>query len=211
MPYLCDVNILVIAATREELDPLQEIWFRKHKVHFLCSGIGMTATAHSLTRELLTSHYDLVVNTGLAGSFDPDISIGEVVRVTEDIFSELGAEDGDELLRLEEIGLEGTDILLNLDEIQLPLISQLRRVRSITVNTVHGNTASIQKVLKRLQPQTESMEGAAVFYVCGKENIPCLQIRAISNYVEKRNKDNWNIPLALKNLRLSLAGILEEM
>jgi futalosine hydrolase len=44
------------------------------------------------------------------------------------------------------------------------------------------------------------MEGAAFFYACRQFNIPCLQIRAVSNYVEKRNRDNWDIPLAIKNL-----------
>ena len=48
------------------------------------------------------------------------------------------------------------------------------------------------------------MEGAAFFYVCLCENIPFLQIRAISNYVEQRNEKNWNIPLAIKNLCLTL-------
>jgi futalosine hydrolase len=44
------------------------------------------------------------------------------------------------------------------------------------------------------------MEGAAFFYVCRQLNVPCIQIRAVSNYVEKRNRDAWNIPLAIKNL-----------
>lgn len=30
--------------------------------------------------------------------------------------------------------------------------------------------------------------------------VPCLQLRAISNYVEKRNRDAWEIELALSNL-----------
>jgi futalosine hydrolase len=49
-------------------------------------------------------------------------------------------------------------------------------------------------------PQIESMEGAAFFYACRQLNVPCLQIRAVSNYVEKRNRDNWHIGLAIKNL-----------
>jgi len=44
------------------------------------------------------------------------------------------------------------------------------------------------------------MEGAAFFYACLLEGITCTQIRTISNKVEKRNKDNWDIPLAVKNL-----------
>ena len=37
------------------------------------------------------------------------------------------------------------------------------------------------------------MEGAAFFYVCLKEKVNFFQIRAISNFVEKRNKKNWEI------------------
>jgi len=44
------------------------------------------------------------------------------------------------------------------------------------------------------------MEGAAFLYACLLEGISCLQIRAISNKVERRNKDNWDIKLAVKNL-----------
>jgi futalosine hydrolase len=44
------------------------------------------------------------------------------------------------------------------------------------------------------------MEGAAVFYVCLNENIPVLQIRSISNYVEDRDTTKWDIPLAIKQL-----------
>ena len=44
------------------------------------------------------------------------------------------------------------------------------------------------------------MEGAAFFYACLFEGITCSQIRTISNRVEKRNRDNWDIPLAVKDL-----------
>ena len=79
------------------------------------------------------------------------------------------------------------------------------------MNTVHGNMASIEKVIKKYKPEIESMEGAAFFYVCEKENIPSIQLRAISNYVERRNKDNWNIPLALQNLKLALEKLLSAL
>jgi nucleoside phosphorylase len=55
-------------------------------------------------------------------------------------------------------------------------------------------------VTERLHPQVESMEGAAFFYACKQMDVPCIQIRVVSNYVEKRNRDNWNIGLAIKNL-----------
>jgi futalosine hydrolase len=51
------------------------------------------------------------------------------------------------------------------------------------------------------------MEGAAFFYVCSRENIPFLAIRAVSNKVEPRNREKWNIPLAIKNLSEKLGEL----
>ena len=73
-------------------------------------------------------------------------------------------------------------------------------MKGITVNKVHGNAQSIEKTIQLHQPQTESMEGAAVFYACQQLNIPAMQIRSISNYVEPRNRESWQIGLAVKNL-----------
>ena len=42
-------------------------------------------------------------------------------------------------------------------------------------------------------PVIESMEGAALHYVCLMEKIPFLQIRSISNYIGERDKKKWNM------------------
>ncbi len=205
------MDILLSAATEEEIAPLRDIWFRKHKVEFFVTGIGMVATSYSLSRAFASKPYELAVNIGLAGAFDRTLKPGEIVRVTEDILSELGAENGEEFLTLNEMGLEGTDILLNLDEVRIKEIEEFKRVRSITVNTVHGNKESIRKVSERFHPHIETMEGAAFFYVCGRYNIPSIQLRAISNYVEERNKANWEIPLALRSMKHAIAMLLEKI
>ncbi len=169
----------------------------------LTTGVGMVATAFALGRHLASNQYDLVVNLGIAGSFDRDIALGDVLEITEDTFAELGAEDDYEFLSLDQMGFgEATFYpstkLSNL--YNLFNTFNLKTASAITVNTVHGNTASIKKVADRLNPQLESMEGAAFFYACREMSVPCIQIRAVSNYVEKRNRDNWNIGLAIKNL-----------
>lgn len=205
------MDILISAATEEEIAPLREIWFRKNKVEFLVTGVGMVATSYSITRTLLSKSFNLALNTGLAGAFDRTLQIGEVVRVTEDILSEMGAEDGDDFLTLKALGLKGTDVLLNMDEMRIKELEGFRKVRGITVNTVHGNEASILRVIERYHPHIETMEGAAFFYVCGQCNIPSLQIRAISNYIEKRNKNNWDIPHALENMKQAVAMIIEKI
>jgi len=197
------MKTLLIAATFEELSGLYE-YFKWSKESFvqtdnidiLISGVGMTATAFALGQHL-PGRYDLVLNLGIAGAFDRNIALGEVVQITEDTFSELGAEDKEAFISIEQLGFgqnryAPSGIGLGVKGLQV--------VRGITVNTVHGNATSIAEVAKRLNPQTESMEGAAVFYACARFGLPCLQVRSISNYVEERNKDNWKIGLAIKNL-----------
>lgn len=169
----------------------------------LITGVGMVATAFALGRHLASNKYDLVLNLGIAGSFDRDIPLGQVLEVTEDTFAELGAENDTEFMSIEQMGFGvGTyqpstklaDLYNLFNTFNLP------GATAITVNTVHGNEASIKKVTERLHPQLESMEGAAFFYACRRMDVSCLQIRAVSNYVEKRNRDNWQIGLAIKNL-----------
>ena len=54
------------------------------------------------------------------------------------------------------------------------------------------------------------MEGAAFFAGCKRlDNFT--QIRAVSNYVEKRDKSKWNISLAIENLNKTLQKTLQEI
>ena len=67
---------------------------------------------------------------------------------------------------------------------------------------------AINKIVNRLNVDVESMEGASIFKVCNEFGVSCVQIRAISNNVEKRNKANWNMPLAIHNLNNQVAKII---
>ena len=181
-------------------------------INMLITGVGMVATAFGLGKHLAANTYDLAINLGIAGSFDRGVALGDVVEISQDTFAELGAEDGDDFLPIDKLGFgigtfyasaELADVNKRND------IPTLRDVNSITVNSVHGNEATIKKLVERLNPQLESMEGAAFFYACNQFNVPCMQIRAVSNYVEKRNRDNWQIGLAVKNLNNFALNLLQ--
>jgi futalosine hydrolase len=90
--------------------------------------------------------------------------------------------------------------MINTISVKNSVIDALETVSALTVNTAHGDEKSIEKIKTLFNPQVESMEGAAFFYACLFEGITCSQIRTISNKVEKRNRDSWDIPLAVKNL-----------
>lgn len=215
------MRILVVSATEFEVGGLkpevgsqsQESGIKNQEIDFLVTGVGMVATAFALGRHLATHHYDLVVNLGIAGGFDRDIALGEVVEIIEDQLSELGAEDDEAFLPIETLGF-GESIFKTDTHLSSYTDQQLKQVKAITVNTVHGHEPSIQKLTGRMQPQLESMEGAAFFYACKQAGVPCLQIRAVSNYVEKRNRDAWEIGLAIKNLNnfaLELLKVLQRL
>ena len=199
------MKILVVAATLAEVKGIYQhfecppaAFMQSPAFDILITGVGMTATAYALGKTL-SADYHLVLNLGIAGSFDHNVILGTLVQVVEDEFSELGAQDKDGFLTLSDLGFGKTTYMGSYTK-QHPSLSTLPRVKGITVNQVHGNTGAIAAVLNRLQPETESMEGAAIFYACEQAAIPCLQVRAISNYVEERNKESWQIPLAIQNL-----------
>ena len=88
------------------------------------------------------------------------------------------------------------------------LKSILKPVKAITVNTATGSETTRNRLMKKFNPDIETMEGATFFYICCREKIPFLALRAISNRVEPRDIKKWNIPLALNNLSEKLMEIL---
>ncbi|WP_286898502.1 MULTISPECIES: futalosine hydrolase [Sphingobacterium] len=204
------MQILVIAATSFELQPFLEVVSNYDQCDTLVTGVGMVATGFELGRMLHEKKYDLLINVGIGGCLDRTIEIGSVIQVVSESFVELGAEDGHNFIPIDQLGYGRstfTSSLLNDKELRLPF---LKHGEGITVNKVHGSTESIEKI-KKLHPNSlvESMEGAAVFYAADKMTIPVIEIRGISNYVERRNRATWNIPLAIMNSNKALIKTLE--
>jgi futalosine hydrolase len=217
-------KILYVTATRPEGDTLKK--FREimsdndrlesFETDLLITGVGSMATAWSLKQWItLNEKPDLAINAGIAGSFNDRINIGDVVMPVSDCFADAGVEDGENFLTLSESGLISAndfpykDGLLYTDtRYNEKMKSILKPVRAITVNTATGSETTKGKLLKKFNPDIETMEGATFFYICSRENIPFLALRAISNKVEPRDKNNWNIDLALNNLSEKLIDVL---
>jgi futalosine hydrolase len=212
------MKLLLVAATLPEIQPLlstfaphgetQGIVLGKHSIDILITGAGMVPTAYALGKQLSQQSYDLAINVGIAGSFSFDLNLGDVCLVKTDIFAELGAEDGDDFLSFDQLNLGVSSQAAQPHPQITP--SGLKEVNAITVNRVHGNEFTIAKIIARFNPQIESMEGASFFYACKQSGLPCIQIRAISNYIERRNKEKWNIGLAVKNLNETIVNLLEK-
>jgi futalosine hydrolase len=219
------MNILVVSATHFEVSPLLNflnidatnvgLHLSKNRVNnnnltVLITGIGMVNTAFMMGK-CSAQVYDLIINVGVCGSFEKQFKIGDLVNVTQDTLSELGAEDGNTFLKYDQLGLEGTSVYKNQYHLNKEFLNVLPEVNGITVNTIHGNESSILKVVELYHPIVETMEGAAFFASCAGSFLNYLQIRSISNYVEKRDKSKWNMPLAITNLNAFLIQFLQKI
>ncbi|MCY7409180.1 MAG: futalosine hydrolase [Chitinophagales bacterium] len=220
------MKILIVAATWEEIKPLEKHLLildeqgklATHAIEICITGIGGILTAYHLGKILPLENWDIALQLGIGGSFKKDCEIGETVNVTTEIFADLGAEDDEDFIDVFEMKLLDENkfpfqnkILENKTIIESPAIDGFKKARGISVNKVHGNEKSIALITKKYSPDVESMEGASFFYCCKMASTSFLQLRTISNYVEKRNKANWDIPLAINNLNVAAIKLIEDL
>jgi futalosine hydrolase len=219
-------KILFVAATPSESGILSKIdgmisvqrgyRFEKCEINLLTTGVGSISTAWAMKQWITVNEKpDLALNAGIAGSYNDEILIGDVVMPMTDCFADAGIEDGDNFITLSEAGLSSAnefpfrDGLLHADtHYSGQMQNLLKGVRAITVNTSTGTLYTRNKLVNKFNPDIETMEGATFFYICTRENIPFLALRAISNRVEPRKKSNWNISLALDNLSVKVSEII---
>jgi futalosine hydrolase len=219
-------KILYVTATSSEADALKNIKgmlpvpggyrFGNLEIVLLVTGVGAMATAWSMQKWISVNEKpDIAINAGIAGSYNDNIAVGDVVMPVSDCFADAGIEDGDNYLTLSESGLSGADDFpyregyLYIDSVyNARMKSLIKPVRAITVNMSTGSESTKEKLIKKFNPDIETMEGATFFYICIREKIPFLAIRAISNKVEPRNKSKWNIAFALNNLSERLNEVI---
>jgi futalosine hydrolase len=223
------LKILLVAATETESNVLRKLPGIMHNpegfsmnncdIKVLVTGVGSVATAWSIKNWLSVGERpDLIINAGIAGTFKEDINIGDVVMPVTDCFADSGIESEENFLTLFESDLADPDKfpyrsgLIHCDaSISGRMDDILRRAAAITVNTATGSVNTLNKLVKKFNPDIETMEGATFFYICTREKIPFLSLRAISNRVESRNRSNWDIPLALENLTEKFNEVIKRL
>jgi len=213
------MKILIVAATWMEVklltdefklteninETVSKYQLSENEIDILITGIGTTATTYKLTSFLLNNSFDFVMNLGIGGSLNRNLKIGEVVNVISEEFADLGVENEEKFLTLFESDFIEPNEFPFEDGILKASNSngwiQLKEAHGITANKSHRHRKSISEIQQKFSADLESMEGAAVFYVCRNLGIPCFQIRAISNYVDSGDASSWDIPAALINLK----------
>ena len=140
-----------------------------------------------------------------------------MVHVRSDRIAELGAEDDEAFLTIQELNLLGDNEfpftcgqLVNLAPPDNAALAQSsRRRRHHGEYGPRQRSDRLRQSSRRFKPQVESMEGAAFMYACMIHGLAHAQVRAVSNIVERRNRDAWKIADAIGSLGTTALGILE--
>jgi futalosine hydrolase len=81
----------------------------------------------------------------------------------------------------------------------------------VTVSQCSGTRESGEILRERFNGICENMEGAAVTHICTLYRLPMLEIRGISNIIEERNSNKWNIPLAVSNCNKVVSELVRRL
>ena len=179
--------------------------------NLLIAGIGIVPVVFNLTRHFASKRYSRVIHGGIAGSYFLPLQPGEVVQVTRDTFADVGIDHAGVFRWVFHEGLWAPDqhpFKSGWMEVEPDETLGIESVSSITVDLVTAGPERKARMIEKFNPQVESMEGAAVFYVCMRESIPVIQLRAISNYTGIRDRKSWKVEEAVDALTKQLIKLL---
>lgn len=207
------MHLLLCAATKFEIEAslrfLELHPALKSRIEVLITGVGLTAAAYQLTKKILSQKPSFVLQAGICGSLDKQLRPGEIVVVKNESIGDLGVMEQ-----------EGFTSLFHLGFIQMnehpwtngKLCNNESILRStgltiadgVTINEITTNEDRMLFYKNTLKASIETMEGAALHYVCLSEKIPFLQLRSVSNFVGERDKKKWALHEAIASLNLEL-------
>lgn len=190
--------------------------FEKEGIFFLATGIGVLNTYASLVRFHLNTTVDRVIQIGIAGAYanarEEVKVLGTPVIIGKEVVADLGAEDSDSFLSLNDLELGNLEYyeskcLPVFDDLFGDSLKALPVVTGATVNTATGKEATGILRAEKYGVEVESMEGAGALKFGKDFGIPVLQMRGISNIATTRDRESWDIVGAIKSLK-NLCGVL---
>jgi len=213
--------LLVAAATENEIKPLEQFLADAAGIQVLVTGMGPVATAATLSSYLALhgARITAVFNLGVTGAYS-DFGLAEldICLAQQEFLGDFGIcmEGG---IRDFAPGLlkPGAPLLFNNALVQwcarilnghnIPF----RSVNFVTVNCCSGTKQRGDFLREKFAAGCENMEGAAVAMVCHNFNIPCVELRCVSNMVVDRDgASDWPLSEAIAKICMVAEILLQE-
>ena len=216
--------ILVVCATEFEMQaltdlvtPEQEEWMS------LVTGVGMVETVLHLSRFLEQpenqNKFQMVLNFGVAGAYICDdkenADLLDICLAETEVFGDFGICHTDKIEPLAEHLVHRTtykldaNLLNRAEAILLKESLHTMRGNFVTVCGVSATKSRGDILCSQHDGLCENMEGAAVARVCEAFNLPLLEMRSISNFVEDRDLTRWKLIEACTQAGKAAAIILK--
>jgi futalosine hydrolase len=179
--------ILVVAATELELAGADG-------AAVLVCGIGPVEAAAATARALALDKPRALVNVGLAGA--TTLEPPALVLGSEAMYCDIAPDLGAVLPRVERVTPDAG--LLASARVALP---EAEVLPIATCAAIGGGSAC----------DVEAMEGFAVLRAAELAGVPAIELRAVSNRVDERDRSRWRFDDALAALRAALPRLLAEL
>lgn len=189
----------------------------------MVSGVGVVETTLHLTRflEKQKNAFTKVLHFGVAGAYlsgsEPEADLLEICLAEQELFADFGICYPDHFEALPDHLIQKS--VYTLDTALLQRCLRVLAEENISCKrgkflTVAGVSATFERG-KRLKAQydalCENMEGAAVARVCEEFNLPLVEMRCVSNFVEDRDLSRWKLNDALQQGAKVAAILLREL
>lgn len=197
-----------------------------NRVVFGISGMGKTNAAHTVTLLIEKFSPSCILNFGIGGAYPSSgLKVGDIAVAEKEVYADEGVLLKDGLHSLEVTGIPLLKARGRCYFNEFPVDKRLSRLavkasatvahcRSgvfLTVSACTGTRKRAGELVRRFSPLCENMEGAAIAHICRLYGIPFVEIRGISNIVENRNKEKWDIKLAAENCQKTVLHFLEAL
>ena len=216
------MHILIAAATEKEIAPAIEFLentgyeVNNNRFEILVTGVGLMASTYALTEKILRQPPHYIFQAGIAGSFSPELGLATTVMVSDESIGDCGVSEDGVFKDIFDLQLtDASKFPFTEKKLVNPYCSNWKKygfrfVSAVTVNKISTDPEYILQLRIQYGAEIESMEGAALHYVCLQQKIPFMQIRTISNYVGERNKAHWKLQESINTLNETLIKIIQQ-
>ncbi|MFH2065963.1 MAG: futalosine hydrolase [Pseudomonadota bacterium] len=200
-----------------------------HQIRLIVSGPGLVNTVQAITACIENKKPAMIIQTGCAGAFrESGLQPGDIGIADEEVDIHLGIEPASPYEPVKELPfpvlIKNHSVYKNRYKSDTKLADYAEktlgrsmekigvRVRKGTFVTVATITATDEKAANLFHQYTaimEAMEGSGAAHLAVLYDIPFLEIRSASNMVGKRERFEWNLPLACRRSNEAVITFLD--